>query len=112
MNVSVVLIGRTPVFPFSVPSCLARRPETACRMSRTQFDEQSADINRMLAQVAAAHHYSHLWLPTDQFCDARWCYPGHPGIPSFTDDGHISRPASERALPAMKPFLDMLVSRP
>jgi peptidoglycan/LPS O-acetylase OafA/YrhL len=107
IGVRVLLIGPSPFFPFLVPSCLARRAETSCRLPRAQFDTDSDAINRTLMLVAAAN--VRVWNPASQFCDTTWCYPSHNGVPSFSDGAHISRQAALRAKADLAPDLSWLL---
>ena len=51
------------------------------------------------------------WLPEDRLCDTRWCYAAREGKPAFTDWGHLSRYATEAAVPELSPHLLWLLER-
>jgi peptidoglycan/LPS O-acetylase OafA/YrhL len=107
LGVRVAVIGPTPLFPHSVPECLARRAEPECRLPRARFDHDTAPVCELLRDTCRGQ--CRAWLPAERFCDARWCYPMAAGKLSFTDKTHLSRFASEASVPALDPYLRWLM---
>ena len=109
IGVRVVVIGPTPRFPYSVPTCLARRGADSCRIPRSSFDHEATPVNRVLRTSCTGA--CRAWMPADRLCDASWCYATHDGKPSFTDWGHLSRYATQASVPDLAPHLGWLVER-
>jgi peptidoglycan/LPS O-acetylase OafA/YrhL len=111
MGVRVLIIGPNPIFPFDVPSCVARRGEELCRLPREQHEAFTEGVNKVLQLVAAERSNVELWNPTSQFCDDSWCYPMRGGSLLYWDDNHVSRTGAERAEPELASHLNWLVKR-
>jgi len=90
----------------NVPSCLAAHPDDrmACSVPRAEALPGSALV---AAAASATDERIHLVDLTDQFCDARVCYPVVGDLIVYRDYSHISLDYAQ----ALVPYLDAAVPR-
>jgi hypothetical protein len=112
LGTRTLIIGPSPVFPFSVPKCVGYRNDNACRLPRKEYDTATGAITDGLALLVKNFSDVRIWYPTSQFCDSSWCYPTDNGTLLFSDNEHISPYAAIRAKPDLEPDFNWLIKRP
>lgn len=83
----VVLIAPTPVFPGSVPQCLAQHPDDA---SACQIPLESSVPANQWPDAVAGIEGAHLLDLNGELCPAGTCLPYSDGILRWMDSNHIT----------------------
>lgn len=107
-GIRVLLLSPIPVHRLSIPECLYRFTEPACRTARADVDDYHRDVRTILASAANRFPNVRVADATDLLCDAEWCYAKKGGITLYKDDDHLSATAARRLIPLLKRDLDWL----
>jgi hypothetical protein len=108
-HIRALVIGQTPEFTYSIPSCVARRGTEFCRVPRNSFDAQKSPVDSMLKSVVARHTNARFWDPADVFCGVAWCSPSDGDRLLFRDTDHLSRRGALAGSRFLEPYLDWLL---
>lgn len=90
----VVIIGPTPEMRDLVPKCIRQHAESACAITRVEFDAQAKPILAQLRKLAAKHPNVEVVDVTDRFCTATSCPPVLNGVALYWDSHHITATAA------------------
>jgi len=108
-HIRALIIGQTPEFAYSIPSCVARRGGDFCRVPRNSFDAQKSPVDSMLKSVVARHTNARFWDPVNVFCGVAWCSPSDGDTLLFRDTDHLSRQGALAGSRLLEPYLDWLL---
>jgi hypothetical protein len=108
-HIRALVIGQTPEFKYSIPSCVARRGGDFCRVPRNPFEAQKSPIDSMLKSVVARHANARFWDPANVFCGVAWCRPSAGDTLLFRDTDHLSRQGALAGSRLLEPYLDWLL---
>ncbi len=89
-NIRLLLVLPTPIYPHSVPSCLARRNESDCSVGRAQFERFSQDIRDVFEKLARRHTNVRQWDPLLNLCNGARCPAVRDGVVLYRDNNHLS----------------------
>jgi SGNH domain (fused to AT3 domains) len=94
-GLKVVLAADVPQFQYSVPNCLARRPEAACEAVRSDVDVVRNQAVAVLKSIAAESSDIKVWDPINELCDQSRCWVSvGDNVILFLDDNHLSVPGA------------------
>jgi hypothetical protein len=106
-DISVVVLGNTPVFVESVPDYLARRPSADIRVR--QYADAETDL-RSLMQPGKIGNVRYISLQGITCPTRRCALTDKSGRPYYFDQGHLTREGSHWI--AARIISDILVNRP
>jgi peptidoglycan/LPS O-acetylase OafA/YrhL len=89
-DITVLIIGPSPVLGFSAAHCLAVRSELECGISRREMFQYAESAIAVLEAIEAKNANVRLLWPMQFMCDGQNCPVVKNGIYMYTDDDHIS----------------------
>jgi len=92
----IILLGPTPHLSDSAPRCIRTFSLDACAVSRTEFDEKTAESRQLLASIASAYDKVVYIDPADFFCSDEICPVLKDGYALYWDANHVSSTAARR----------------
>lgn len=94
MDVGVVVVGPGPIFPYNVPTCVARRSDLECRLSRASAEVQRSPVDAVLDKLQGFG--AHVVRPIDVLCGSVHCPVLLDGRILYSDSHHLTRDGALR----------------
>jgi hypothetical protein len=109
IGLDVMVVAPTPEMSFTVPECLARRPERSCVTTRAAVAARRAGALAAIRAAASGFERVRVWDPIDSLCDAETCFVARDGIVMYTDEDHFTASWSRRLARPAAEVVDWLV---
>ena len=112
LDKTIVLVGQVPEVGYDVPTAnysarlTGRNVNETIAPTRSEYEERTADVNRILAGLADAYPVS-LIDPANRLCNADFCAVVEDGTPLYRDDNHLSL----RGCVHLSPLFDQVFER-
>jgi peptidoglycan/LPS O-acetylase OafA/YrhL len=111
----VLFVIDVPELDFHPRNCFDLRPvvirsnkRKVCAISRADYDKRNYKFKEMIYSIAKEFPELMIYDPTNDFCDANYCYGSKDGILLYRDPDHLSGSGSNFLIQKMIPQLEML----
>jgi hypothetical protein len=114
-NKKVLFVIDVPELGFNPRTCFDSSPivtsskkRILCSISRSDYDNRSSKFKDMIYSIAKDFPELIVYDPTNDFCDANYCYASIQGVPLYRDFDHLNGYGSNFLIQKMTSQLEML----